>query len=78
MKELLKGRIARYECRYEMHSREMAKALSDGTERETSDKLKWMFDYHALEYLNNMTRTGGTAGKRTSSSTKNVSLNMSS
>ncbi len=74
MKRLLKDRVARYERRYEMHSREMLAALSDGMERETADKLRWMFDYHALELLDDKTRTDGTAGSPTSSSTKSVSL----
>ena len=78
MKALLKSRIARYESRYEMCSKEMAKALSDGTERETAEKLKWMFDYHVLEYINGKTRTEGTTGRRTSTSTKRASLTMSS
>ena len=78
MKASLKSRIARYERRYEMHSREMAKALSDGTERETAEKLQWMFDYHALEFLNSKTPMEGTTGRRTSTSTKHASLTMSS
>ena len=72
MKASLKSRIARYESRYEMCCREMAKALSDGTERETAEKLKWMFDYRVLEYINSKTRTEGTTGKHSGSSSTSV------
>ncbi len=78
MSEILEDRISKYENRYEMHSRDMAKALSHGTERETAEKLRWMSDYHVLEYLRNQTRTNGTTGKTISSSTKSASTPMSS
>ena len=39
------------EARYEMLSGDMARALADGTERETEDKLTWMYAYRALRSL---------------------------
>ena len=51
------------EVRYEMLSGDMARALADGTERETEDKLTWMYAYHALRSLDKTrTRTDGTPG----------------
>lgn len=73
MGQVLKERLAQYEDRYEMSSTEMAEALSNGTERETAEKLRWMFDYHALEYIRKQTRTNGITGTTTSSSTRNGS-----
>ena len=71
MNGILEERIFKYEDRYEMSSCEMAKALSDGTERETAEKLRWMFDYHALEYIRKQTHTNGITGTTTSSSMRN-------
>ena len=68
MNGILEERIIKYEDRYEMSSCEMAKALSNGTERETAEKLRWMFDYHALEYIREQIHTSGTIGTTTSSS----------
>ena len=45
MLEILDKGIREYEERYEMPSEDMLKALSDGSERETAEKLRWMFDY---------------------------------
>ena len=51
------------EARYEMLSGDMARALASGAERETEDKLTWMYAYHALQSLDRArTRTGGTPG----------------
>ena len=75
MDEILKERIAKYEDRYEMSSSEMVKALSSGVERETAEKLRWMFDYHAQEYIRRQTHTDGTTGTTTSSSMRNGSPN---
>ena len=76
MDEVLKERIAKYEDRYEMSSTEMVKALSSGIERETAEKLRWMFDYHALEHIRKQIRTNGITGTTTSSSTRNGSPNI--
>lgn len=71
MNGILEERIIKYEDRYEMSSSEMARALSDGTERETAEKLRWMFDYHALEYIRKQTHTNGITGTTTSLSMRN-------
>ena len=55
MSGVLQERIDRLEARYEMASSDMAIALANGSERETAEKLKWMFDYHVLEYLREQT-----------------------
>lgn len=39
------------ETRYEMQSAQMARELALGTERETEDKLRWMYAFHALQSL---------------------------
>lgn len=79
LRGILEDRIATYESRYEMSSKEMAKALSDGDERETAEKLKWMFDYHVLVSLTKaQTPTTGTPGTDTRLSMRNASLATSS
>ncbi len=78
MNRILEARIAKYENRYEMKSCEMAKALSHGDERETAEKLRWMFDYHVLEYLKERTPTTGTHGSPMSSSMRSASQSISS
>ena len=78
-KDILKERILRYEDRYEMSSSEMVTALSNGSERETAEKLEWMFDYHVLEsMIEEQTLTTGTPGTDTSSSTRSVSVSIGS
>ena len=69
MEDILVERIRVFEQRYEMSSDEMAWELHTGGERETAEKLKWMFDYHALLSLNGETHTTGTHGTTTSPST---------
>ena len=59
------------EIRYEMLSHEMARALSSGKERETEDKLTWMYAFHALQSLEKaQTDMDGTAGTTIDLSTK--------
>ncbi len=78
MEDILVERIKAYEQRYEMSSDEMAWELHTGGERETAEKLKWMFDYHALLSLNGETHTTGTPGTVTKPSMKSVSMSTSS
>ena len=73
MSGILQDRIDRLEARYEMVSSDMAIALANGSERETAEKLKWMFDYHVLEYLREQIPMNGTPGTTTSPSTRRVS-----
>ena len=68
MRRALEKQVRDYEERYEMSSVEMGEALTDGTERETVEKLRWMFDHHVLEYLKARTPTTGTPGTATESS----------
>ena len=59
------------EIRYEMLSAEMARALADGTERETEDKLRWMYAFRALRSLTEaQTHMTGTPGITIDLSTK--------
>ena len=59
------------EARYEMLSGDMARALADGAERETEDKLTWMYAYHALQSLDKArTPTDGTPGTTIDLSTR--------
>lgn len=59
------------EFRYEMQSAEMARALADGTERETEDKLRWMYAFRALRSLDRaQTPMDGTAGTTIDLSTR--------
>ena len=51
MLEILEKGIRKYEERYEMSSEDMVTALTDGSERETAEKLRWMFDYRVWEHL---------------------------
>ena len=69
MEDILVERIRVFEQRYEMSSEEMARALRDGSEHETDEKLKWMQDCTVLHYLTDETRTTGTPGTTTSPST---------
>ena len=78
MRRALEKQVRDYEERYEMSSVEMAEALTDGTERETVEKLRWMFDYHVLEYLNAQIPTTGTLGTATESSMINDLLRTAS
>ena len=79
MLEILDKGIREYEERYEMPSEDMLKALSDGSERETAEKLRWMFDYRVWRYLTEeRTRTTGTPGTPTSTSTSDASLSIPS
>ena len=78
MEEDLRERIRIYEERYEMSSEEMALALHYEAERETAEKLKWMFDYHVLRSLNEKTPTAGTRGIGIRPSTRSASLVTSS
>ena len=60
------------QVRYEMLSADMARALADGSERETEDKLRWMYAFHALQSLTGgQTHTDGTLGITTDLSTSN-------
>ncbi len=59
------------EVRYEMPSAEMARALAEGTERETEDKLRWMYAFRALQDLAEIhTYVAGTPGITIDLSTK--------
>lgn len=84
IEDSLHEQVRIYEQRYEMSSEDMALALHDGSERETAEKLKWMFDYHILrsrdERLsrNEETPTTGTRGIGTRPSTRSASLVTSS
>ena len=78
MEEILLERIRVFEQRYEMSSDRMAWELHTGGERETAEKLKWMFDYHALLSLNGETRPTGTLGTATSPSMTSASMNTTS
>lgn len=84
MEESLREQVRIYEQRYEMSSEEMARALHDGSERETAEKLKWMFDYHILRSRNDRlsrseeTPTIGRRGIGTRPSTRSASLVTSS
>ena len=78
MQRALEKQVRDYEERYEMSSVEMAEALTDGTERETVEKLRWMFDYHVLKYLHAQTRMTGTPGTATKSSMINDLLRTAS
>ena len=69
MEDILVERIRVFEQRYEMSSDEMARALRDGSEHETDEKLKWMQDCTVLHYLTDETHTTGTPGTTTSPST---------
>ena len=65
MAEVLESRIHMYEDRYEMDSTRMLAALEKGEERETAEKLRWMFDFHALEKARKQTHMDGTPGRTT-------------
>ena len=78
MEEILLERIRVFEQRYEMSSDQMAWELHTGGERETAEKLKWMFDYHALLSLTGKTHTTGTRGTATKPSTRSVSMSTNS
>ncbi len=78
MEEILVERIKAYEQRCEMSSDEMARALQDGSEHETDEKLKWMQDCTVLHYLTNETPTTGTSGTTTSPSTTSALMNTHS
>ena len=78
MEDILLERIQVFEQRYEMSSDQMAWELHTGGERETAEKLKWMFDYHALLSLNGETRTTGTPGTATKPSMTSASMSTTS
>ena len=74
----LEEKVRVYEERYEMSSEEMLDALTDGSERETNEKLRWMSDYHVLRYLNAQTPTTGTPGTTTEASMRSALLRTGS
>ena len=79
MLAILEKGIREYEERYEMRSEDMVDALTDGSERETAEKLRWMFDYRVWQSLTEeRTRTTGTLGTPTNTSTSDASLSIPS
>ena len=62
--------IKMYEFRYETKSEEMLNLLSDGKVKETSELVKWMFDFHALRRLKERILTIGKPGTATVPSIK--------
>ena len=64
--------IRTYEQRYETSSVEMLSKVSSGEVRETAEILKWMQAYHALQSLEDATRTVGTHTTTTAPSTKSA------
>ena len=71
LKDKFEKTVREAEARYEMSSDEMARALADGTERETEDKLRWMFAFRAHRSLTEaQIHTTGTHGITIDLSTK--------
>jgi hypothetical protein len=61
----LKRDIKMYEFSYETKSEEMLSLLSEGKVKETSELVKWMFDFHALQRLEGKIPTIGKPGATT-------------
>ena len=47
---ILRRSIYGFENKYGMSSAEMLKKISSGEEEDTPEILKWMMDYHALQF----------------------------
>ena len=61
--------VRKYERRYETESSLMCDMLRSRHVRETSELIKWMFDFHALLDLDGKTHTTGTHRTTTVQST---------
>ncbi len=64
MEIILSRSVYGFEQKYGMSSEEMLKKISSGEEEDTPEILKWMMDYHALQF-DKQTPTNGRRSSNT-------------